>query len=64
MIQSGRQRTSFMKMTREREGSGITVRAELAEMLGADTILHGRLGDAGPLLLARLPGTVPKNGNR
>ena len=29
---------------------------ELAEMLGADTIVHGRLGD-GSLLLARLPGT-------
>jgi len=33
----------------------IEVRVELAEMLGADTILHGRLGD-GSLLQARLPG--------
>ena len=42
------------------EGSttgGLIVTVELAEMLGADTIVHGRLGD-GTLLLARLPGTV------
>jgi sn-glycerol 3-phosphate transport system ATP-binding protein len=36
----------------------LTLRVELAEMLGADTIVHGRLGEAGPTLLARLPGTV------
>jgi len=35
----------------------LTVTVELAEMLGADTIVHGRLGD-GTLLLARLPGTA------
>src|SRR6185312_6634643 len=35
----------------------LTVTVELAEMLGADTIIHGRLGD-GTLLLARLPGTT------
>jgi len=34
---------------------GVTV--ELVEMLGADTIVHGRLGN-GTLLLARLPGTA------
>ncbi|HEX7969175.1 MAG TPA: TOBE domain-containing protein, partial [Stellaceae bacterium] len=33
------------------------VTVELAEMLGADTIVHGRLGD-GALILARLPGTA------
>ena len=35
----------------------LTVTVELAEMLGADTIVHGRLDD-GTLLLARLPGTA------
>jgi sn-glycerol 3-phosphate transport system ATP-binding protein len=34
----------------------LTVTVELAEMLGADTIVHGRLGD-GSLLQARLPGS-------
>jgi sn-glycerol 3-phosphate transport system ATP-binding protein len=33
------------------------VKVELAELLGADTIVHGRLGD-GTLLLARLPGSA------
>ena len=36
----------------------LAVTVELGEMLGADTILHGKLGTDGPLLLARLPGTV------
>jgi sn-glycerol 3-phosphate transport system ATP-binding protein len=31
---------------------------ELIEMLGADTIVHGTLRQGGPLVLARLPGTV------
>jgi sn-glycerol 3-phosphate transport system ATP-binding protein len=35
----------------------LSVTVELAEMLGADTIVHGRLGD-GTLLQARLPGTA------
>ncbi len=35
----------------------LAVIVELAEMLGADTIIHGRLGD-GALLLVRLPGTA------
>ncbi len=35
----------------------LMVTVELAEMLGTDTIVHGRLGD-GTLLLARLPGTM------
>ncbi len=42
------------------EGSAtgaLIVTVELAEMLGADTIVHGRLGD-GTLILARLPGTA------
>jgi sn-glycerol 3-phosphate transport system ATP-binding protein len=38
--------------------NSFTVAVELAEMLGADTIVHGRLGQGGPTLLARLPGTV------
>jgi sn-glycerol 3-phosphate transport system ATP-binding protein len=36
--------------------AALTVTVELAEMLGADTIVHGRAGD-GSLLQARLPGT-------
>jgi sn-glycerol 3-phosphate transport system ATP-binding protein len=32
--------------------------ADLIEMLGADSIVHGRLGDADETILARLPGTV------
>jgi sn-glycerol 3-phosphate transport system ATP-binding protein len=40
------------------DGDGaLTVTVDLAEMLGADTIVHGRLAD-GTLLLARLPGTA------
>jgi len=34
----------------------LPLRVELLERLGADTILHGRLGSSGPLLTARLPG--------
>jgi sn-glycerol 3-phosphate transport system ATP-binding protein len=36
--------------------AALTVTVELAEMLGADTIVHGRAGD-GTLLQARLPGS-------
>jgi sn-glycerol 3-phosphate transport system ATP-binding protein len=36
--------------------AALTVTVELAEMLGADTIVHGRASD-GSLLQARLPGT-------
>ena len=36
--------------------ASLAVTVELAEMLGADTILHGRLGD-GSLIQARLPGS-------
>jgi sn-glycerol 3-phosphate transport system ATP-binding protein len=41
----------------------LTLEVELIEMLGADTIVHGKLGGlesggAGPSVLARLPGTV------
>ena len=39
------------------EAPAFRVSVELTEMLGADTILHGRLGD-GALLQARLPGSV------
>jgi sn-glycerol 3-phosphate transport system ATP-binding protein len=38
--------------------AALTLRVELAEMLGADTIVHGKLGEDGPTFLARLPGTV------
>jgi sn-glycerol 3-phosphate transport system ATP-binding protein len=36
----------------------ISLKTDLAEMLGADTIVHGRVEEGGPTLLARLPGTV------
>jgi sn-glycerol 3-phosphate transport system ATP-binding protein len=36
----------------------LSLAVELVEMLGADTIVHGRIGGNGPGLLARLPGTV------
>ena len=36
----------------------LTLTVELAEMLGADTVVHGRLEANGPLVLARLPGTI------
>jgi sn-glycerol 3-phosphate transport system ATP-binding protein len=39
------------------DGAALPVTVELAEMLGADTIIHGRLGD-GSLLQARLPGAA------
>ena len=56
----GRKLTVGMRPEHLARDSGIaplTVTVELAEMLGADTIVHGRLGD-GTLLLARLPGTT------
>jgi sn-glycerol 3-phosphate transport system ATP-binding protein len=53
-------RTLILGIRPEHLASGgaaaLTVTVELAEMLGADTIVHGRLGD-GTLLQARLPGT-------
>jgi sn-glycerol 3-phosphate transport system ATP-binding protein len=39
-------------------GGPMSVRIELLERLGADTILHGRLGDRGPMVAARVPGTM------
>ena len=42
----------------------LEVAVELVEALGADTVLHGRLGD-GTTLLARLPGVAPvRDGDR
>ena len=35
----------------------VSLRVELLERLGADTILHGRLGTDGPIMTARVPGT-------
>ncbi|BBK44748.1 sn-glycerol-3-phosphate import ATP-binding protein UgpC [Allostella vacuolata] len=35
-----------------------TIKVDLVELLGADTIVHGRIGDGG-LLLARIDGAVP-----
>jgi len=40
------------------DGGPLALRAELAERLGADTILHGRLGETGPLLTARIAGNL------
>ena len=36
----------------------VRLRVELVEALGADTILHGRIGEGGAAVLARLPGTA------
>jgi sn-glycerol 3-phosphate transport system ATP-binding protein len=38
--------------------TALTVRVELVEALGADTLAHGRLGDTGPRLTVRLPGDL------
>ena len=46
-------------------GSILHVVADLVEALGADTLVHGRLGDDGATLLARLPGNATaKAGDR
>jgi len=34
----------------------LALRVELLERLGADTMVHGRLGEAGPIAVARIPG--------
>ena len=39
-------------------GCALHVTAELVEALGADTLVHGKLGAASELLLARLPGNA------
>jgi sn-glycerol 3-phosphate transport system ATP-binding protein len=39
-------------------GAQMTLVVDLVEMLGADTIIHGRIEGAGPSVLARLPGTA------
>ena len=39
-------------------GGPMSVRIELLERLGADTILHGRFGDRGPSVAVRVPGTT------
>jgi sn-glycerol 3-phosphate transport system ATP-binding protein len=39
-------------------GRALQITAELVEALGADTLVHGRLGDGDAMLLARLPGGV------
>jgi sn-glycerol 3-phosphate transport system ATP-binding protein len=36
----------------------LNLAVDLVEMLGADTIIHGRIEAAGPSILARLPGTA------
>ncbi|HEX3501291.1 MAG TPA: sn-glycerol-3-phosphate import ATP-binding protein UgpC [Stellaceae bacterium] len=42
------------------EGAAVSLNlaVELVEMLGADTIIHGKIEGAGPSVLARLPGTA------
>jgi sn-glycerol 3-phosphate transport system ATP-binding protein len=39
-------------------GGPLSLRVELAERLGADTIVHGRLAANGPSVTARLPGSA------
>jgi sn-glycerol 3-phosphate transport system ATP-binding protein len=36
----------------------LNLAVDLVEMLGADTIIHGKIAGAGPSVLARLPGTA------
>jgi sn-glycerol 3-phosphate transport system ATP-binding protein len=38
--------------------ASLNLAVDLVEMLGADTIIHGRIEGAGPNILARLPGTA------
>jgi sn-glycerol 3-phosphate transport system ATP-binding protein len=38
--------------------ASLNLTVDLVEMLGADTIIHGRIESAGPNILARLPGTA------
>src|SRR5215469_6599053 len=45
-------------LLRDGGAAPLTLTAELAEMLGADTVVHGRVDAQGPMILARLPGTV------
>jgi len=45
-------------LLRDAGAAPLTLTVELAEMLGADTVVHGRLEANGPLVLARLPGTI------
>jgi sn-glycerol 3-phosphate transport system ATP-binding protein len=57
----GRQVTLGIRPEHLALGNGaatLTLRADLGEMLGADTIVHGRVSEGGPALLARLPGSV------
>ncbi|MSP49452.1 MAG: sn-glycerol-3-phosphate import ATP-binding protein UgpC [Alphaproteobacteria bacterium] len=45
-------------------GGGLDIQVELVELLGADTLVYGRLSDGNSLVI-RLPGTqVPKSGDR
>jgi sn-glycerol 3-phosphate transport system ATP-binding protein len=45
-------------LLRDGGAAPLSLTVELAEMLGADTVVHGRLDAQGPMILARLPGTV------
>jgi sn-glycerol 3-phosphate transport system ATP-binding protein len=40
------------------DGAQMTLVLDLVEMLGADTIVHGKIEGTGPSVLARLPGTA------
>jgi sn-glycerol 3-phosphate transport system ATP-binding protein len=40
------------------DGAQMSLVVDLVEMLGADTIVHGRIEGTGPSVLARLPGTA------
>jgi sn-glycerol 3-phosphate transport system ATP-binding protein len=44
-------------------GTALHVTAELVEALGADTLVHGRVGSADAILLARLPGGTAVKAN-
>ena len=40
-------------------GGAFSLKVDLVEALGADTLAHGRIGGGGPELTVRLPGSLP-----
>jgi len=63
-IDPGRAVTIGIRPEHLAAGSGFDLKVELVELLGADTLVYGRLSD-GKALVVRLPGTeVPKIGDR